>query len=229
MRRRPTQVPRRADPAVRRFADGIGDDDLKTLVTDLGGHDLGLLVDTFRSCDAEVDRPSVVFAYTIKGHGLPMAGDPMNHAALLSPEQIDDVPSDGRPRPRHRVGPVRPRQPTPAACAEASVATSTIRPLPPRPTLPIPPSARSVVTTGSTSTQEAFGRVLASLADVAGVGERIVTTAPDVSISTNLGGFINKRGVYSHVDTRRPRRRRSAPEVGTGSRPGSTSNSASAR
>ena len=42
--------------------------------------------------------------------------------------------------------------------------------------------------------------MLASLADVAGVGERIVTTAPDVSISTNLGGWINKRGVYAHAE-----------------------------
>ncbi len=79
-----------ADPAVGRFVDGLDDAALKHLVTDLGGHDLGLLLDTFRACDAEPDRPSVVFAYTIKGFGLPMAGDPMNHAALLSPEQIDE-------------------------------------------------------------------------------------------------------------------------------------------
>ncbi|MGI9609864.1 MAG: transketolase-like TK C-terminal-containing protein, partial [Acidimicrobiia bacterium] len=57
------------------------------------------------------------------------------------------------------------------------------------------------VTSGASSSQEAFGRVLASLADVEGVGERIVTTAPDVSISTNLGGFINKKGVYAHTET----------------------------
>ena len=51
--------------------------------------------------------------------------------------------------------------------------------------------------TGSVSTQEAFGRVLTGLADLDEVADRIVTTAPDVSISTNLGGWINKRGVYS--------------------------------
>jgi pyruvate dehydrogenase E1 component len=57
-----------------------------------------------------------------------------------------------------------------------------------------------VVLKGSQSTQEAFGRVLASLADIDEVGARIVTTAPDVSISTNLGGWINKRGVYAHTE-----------------------------
>ena len=61
---------------------------LRTLVTDLGGHDIGLLLDTFAECDRHPDQPSVVFAYTIKGWGLPIAGDPLNHAALLTPEQI---------------------------------------------------------------------------------------------------------------------------------------------
>jgi pyruvate dehydrogenase E1 component len=79
-----------ADPAVTAVADGLDDAELTALVTDLGGHDLGVLVDTYRSCDAVTDRPSVVFAYTIKGYGLPMAGDPMNHAALLSETQIDE-------------------------------------------------------------------------------------------------------------------------------------------
>ncbi len=188
-----------ADPAVQSIADGLDDGQLKALVTDLGGHDLGVLLDTFDECDAVTDRPSVVFAYTIKGHGLPIAGDPMNHAAMLSPEQIDDFrvvvgldvetewdrfdPDSAAGRLCHAVG-GEINNPAPV----------------PRPILPVPESARSIVTNGSTSTQEAFGRVLASLADVEGVGDRIVTTAPDVSISTNLGGFINKRGVYSPVE-----------------------------
>ena len=98
-----------ADAAVVRIADGHDDDALATLVTDLGGHDLGLLIDTFRECDEATDQPSVVFAYTIKGHGLPMAGDPMNHAALLSAEQLDAFRAAARPRRDHRVGPLRSR------------------------------------------------------------------------------------------------------------------------
>ena len=35
------------------------------------------------------DRPSVVFAYTIKGYGLEIAGRPQNHSALLTGEQIE--------------------------------------------------------------------------------------------------------------------------------------------
>ena len=188
-----------ADDAVRRIADDLDDDELTALVTDLGGHDLQLLIDTFRTCDAERDRPSVVFAYTVKGHGLPIAGDPMNHAALLSPEQIEEFRGQVGLTPDTEWDRFDPDSPAGRRCATVGNAVNNPPPRP-RPLAPIPPAARPVVTSGAQSSQEAFGRVLASLADVDGVGERIVTTAPDVSISTNLGGWINKRGVYAHTE-----------------------------
>ncbi|MFK8023234.1 MAG: transketolase C-terminal domain-containing protein [Ilumatobacter sp.] len=185
--------------AVRSITADLTDEELQHLVTDLGGHDLGVLVDTFRSCDAETQRPSVVFAYTIKGHGLPMAGDPMNHAALLAPEQVDAFRTELGLDADTEWDRFDPESAAGRWCRD--VGGDINNPMPtPRPDLPIPAAARSVARTGSTSTQEAFGRVLASLADVDGVGERLVTTAPDVSISTNLGGFINKRGVSSHTE-----------------------------
>ena len=188
-----------ADDAVRRFADDLGDDELTAVVTDLGGHDLGLLLDTYRACDAVTDRPSVVFAYTIKGYGLPMAGDPMKHAALLTEEQIDafrasvglDAATEWDRFPAESAAGRR--------CTAVGGAINNPSPVP-RPALAMPARARPVSTSGFVSTQESFGRVLASLADLAGVGERIVTTAPDVSISTNLGGWINKRGVYAPTE-----------------------------
>ena len=60
------------------------DDDLAALIQNLGGHDHQTLLAAFRACDAVTDRPSIVFAYTIKGWGLPIAGDPLNHAAMLT-------------------------------------------------------------------------------------------------------------------------------------------------
>ena len=79
-----------APPAMQSFVEGMTDEDLAELVTDLGGHDLESLADAFVACDKEIDRPSVIFAYTIKGWGLPMAGNPRNHSALLTAEQIED-------------------------------------------------------------------------------------------------------------------------------------------
>ena len=64
-------------------------DDAELLATfrDLGGHDLGALIDGYRQADAVRDRPSVVFAYTIKGWTLPTEGHPANHSALLTEPQ----------------------------------------------------------------------------------------------------------------------------------------------
>jgi pyruvate dehydrogenase E1 component len=185
-----------ADPAVQRNLRDVDDADLGALLGDLGGHDHEVLIDAFRSCDQVDDRPSVVFAYTIKGWGLPMAGDPLNHSALLSGTQIDEL--------RAAVGLTEETEwdrfeETSAAgrlCAEVGRRMNNVPP-PPRPPVPAPATVARRRVTSATSTQEAFGRTMSALADVPGVGERIVTASPDVSISTNLGAWINKVGVYS--------------------------------
>ena len=46
------------------------------------------------------------------------------------------------------------------------------------------------------STQEAFGAIMTRLAREDALARHIVTTSPDVAVSTNLGGWINRRGVY---------------------------------
>ena len=48
------------------------------------------------------------------------------------------------------------------------------------------------------STQQGFGRRLTTIArQHPTLADRIVTTSPDVTVSTNLGGWVNRRGVYS--------------------------------
>ena len=47
------------------------------------------------------------------------------------------------------------------------------------------------------STQEGFGRLLNDLAqDPGAFADRIVTTSPDVTVSTNLGPWVNRRGLF---------------------------------
>ena len=188
-----------ADDSVRRFVDDIGDDELVPLVQNLGGHDLGLLLDSYRACDAVTDRPSVVFAYTVKGWGLPIAGDPLNHAALLSATQIDEL--------RAELGLTTETEwdPFDAASAEGELCTRlgaaiNNAPLTPRPSLPVPTEVGVAIGSKPLSTQETFGRLLTALGQRADVAERMVTLSPDVSVSTNLGGWINKFGVFHHEE-----------------------------
>src|SRR5262249_20598526 len=80
-----------APTEITEFCAGIPDEELAALVTDLAGHDVGTLLDAFAACDVEKDRPSVLFAYTIKGWGLPIAGNPRNHSALLTTQQVSHL------------------------------------------------------------------------------------------------------------------------------------------
>lgn len=179
----------------------VPDDELPTLISNLGGHDFQELLATLAQADAEPHRPTIIFAYTIKGWGLPIAGHPLNHSALLTAEQIDEL--------RERLGVAagaewqgfHPASVEGQVCAEAA-ARLYPEALPAPVVLPpeVVPTTLGTPTTGSTSTQETFGRLLTRLADVPELRERIVTTSPDVSVSTNLAGWINKTGVYTPVE-----------------------------
>ena len=180
----------------------VTDENLPGLLGDLGGHDLAELLKAFRATDDSGGRPTVLFAYTMKGWGLPFAGDPLNHSALLSPEQIDAL---------------RARLCIPAeddwACFAADSAegrlcrqtAARLYPRGPRPPVDAPPVRASDVphslpsrTLTSISTQEVFGNALVELARLGGpLAERIVTASPDVTISTNLGGWVNRTGVWA--------------------------------
>ena len=190
---------RGADSSVKALAGDFDDLSLKDLVTDLGGHDLGLLVETFRECDAEESRPSVVFAYTIKGWGLPMAGHPLNHSALMTPEQIDVLRGDLGLTIEDEWERFPADSPEGQLC-EAIGARINNSGVPPRPILPVPTSVAAPAVKGEISTQQAFGRTLVRLARVDEIRDHIVTASPDVAISTNLGGWINKVGVFSHTE-----------------------------
>ncbi len=186
-----------APAAVLRIAEPLSDDQLADLVTDLGGHDQQSLLDAFAACDAERDRPSVVFAYTVKGWQLPTAGHPRNHSALLTTEQMVAL--------RSRCGLDEQTEwdrldPTTAAGQWAGLrAQHLVRPTRQRPA-PIPvPTQVGLRFSAPISSQEAFGRILVGLSRDPHVSPYLVTAAPDVATSTNLAGFINRVGVFSPV------------------------------
>ncbi|MEV1332067.1 pyruvate dehydrogenase [Micromonospora costi] len=184
-----------APEAVAAFIADIPDDELGPLVTDLGGHDLAALLDAYAQCDAVIDRPSVVFAYTVKGWGLPIAGNPRNHSALLTTEQIDALRAAHGLTAQTEWDRLDPATPAGIRAGERREALSRA----PRERalgVAVPETTR-VRANKPISTQEVFGRVLVDLARDPQVGRYLVTTAPDVATSTNLAGFINKTGVFA--------------------------------
>ena len=179
--------------ALERLLDGYAGR-VAPLVRDLGGHDLADVLDALRLARETPDRPTVIFAYTIKGYGLEMAGRPQNHSALLDADQID--------RLRTATGLMVETEwdGYAADTTEGAILAAARRRLDrgdrgPAALVPVPATLSQRDPT-ATSTQAMFGRVLLDLSRVEGVAERLVTVAPDVSSSTNLGGFINKTGVW---------------------------------
>jgi pyruvate dehydrogenase E1 component len=177
----------------------LDDADLLATFRDLGGHDLAALVDAYREADAVADRPSVVFAYTIKGWMLPTEGHPANHSALLSVEQFEELAVELGTDPDHPFAGFEPGSPEAEACAAAA---ARLRGEPVRRIDPPPvPASLGRTHHGSESTQQAFGRFWVDLErEAPEVAARVVTVSPDVGTSTNLGGWINKAGIWSVGD-----------------------------
>ncbi|HEX6485069.1 MAG TPA: pyruvate dehydrogenase [Nocardioidaceae bacterium] len=189
-----------ASAAVREFCEDYDDEELAALVTDLGGHDFEALLDAYRQCDAVTDRPSVVFAYTIKGWGLPIAGNPRNHSALLTGDQVDELRVETGLTPGNEWDRI---DPTTHAGQWAGVRAEHLVRVPATPRTPCAvPTSTDLRSRKPVSTQEAFGRILVNLSRDEQVAPLLVTTAPDVATSTNLAGFINRTGVFS--PTKRP-------------------------
>ena len=183
---------------VRKLINSYSDDELHRTMTNLAGHDIGMLHDSFNQIQDEI--PTCVIAYTIKGYGLPFAGHRDNHAGLMNSKQMEKFRLQNQIRPGYEWEPFEGIE------LPKEKITSFIKNVPFQqqgtrrysdiklevPPISVPKGKNTL------STQEGFGRILANLAlSKAELVERIVTTSPDVTVSTNLGGWINRTGIFS--------------------------------
>ena len=186
------------------FLKAHDDASLAALFTDLGGHCMETLVEAFDA--ARDDVPTLFIAWTIKGFGLPFAGHKDNHAGLMNPTQMAALREamgvrEGKEwEPLESVGDnARPGveallERTRVAREKRSRSFGAVA----VPAIPAPAGEEQ-------STQAAFGRILLDLSKAGGeLADRIVTTSPDVTVSTNLGAWVNQRGLF---------RRKDAPDV----------------
>ena len=176
----------------------LDDSELLATFRDLGGHDLGALIDGYRRAGTVRDRPSVVFAYTIKGWTLPTEGHPANHSALLTAPQYAALGEQVGADLEDPWALFAPDSPAAELCAATARRLERENPPPIALDPPAVPAALGREHRGSESTQQAFGRFFVDLErEAPAVAERVVTVSPDVGTSTNLGGWINKAGIWS--------------------------------
>ena len=178
--------------------DSRSDDELAQLMNNLGGHDLRAIIDAFDAIDH--DRPVCFIAYTIKGYGLPLAGHKDNHAGLMTPAQMETFQNlmnvraghewdlfEGLDQPADAIKAFLDRVPF-AGGGERRLQAAPID-VPDELKVPIQPKM---------ATQNGFGALLNEIArSDTPLASRIVTTSPDVTVSTNLGAWVNRRGLFA--------------------------------
>ena len=194
LRRRLPPGDTQSDQALAGLIAGLDDATLSAAIRNLGGHDLASLNEAYGAI--EDDRPTLILAYTIKGYGLPIEGHPQNHSALLTAAQMSEVAghlgTDVEQPWRRFAGD------SAASRLCADTARRLRRPQIPAHTPPDVPADLGRTPTGVATTQAALGRALLDLTrEAPAAAGRVVTVSPDVSSSTNLGGWVNKVGVWS--------------------------------
>ncbi|MBX6327149.1 MAG: transketolase [Pseudolabrys sp.] len=182
---------------VTRLLERRSDAELAALMNNLGGHDLPTILDALHA--VKHDRPTCFICYTIKGFGLPFAGHKDNHSGLMTPAQMDAFRELNGVRPGHewdkfegladpaKIEAFLQRVP----CAQGGERRLKAARVP-------VPDELAVAIQPVMSTQAGFGSLLNEI----GRGKdefasRIVTASPDVTVSTNLGPWVNRRGLFA--------------------------------
>jgi pyruvate dehydrogenase E1 component len=183
---------------VTKLIESRSDDELARLMNNLGGHDLASITEAFAGIDH--DRPVCFIAYTIKGFGLPFAGHKDNHAGLMTPAQMETFRQamnirvgeewdrfEGLNEPAEAIQAFLDRVPF-AQARERNLAAPRIA----------VPDTLAVTIQPEMSTQTGFGALLNEIArGTTPLAARIVTASPDVTVSTNLGPWVNRRGLFA--------------------------------
>lgn len=175
------------------------DAELDALMGNLGGHDLPGLLAAFAHARTH-ERPVCFICYTVKGSGLPLAGHKDNHAGLMTVAQVETLRQRMKVREGHEWDPFEGLDLPEAALrsflggvpfAQGGTRRHKAAAIAAPPSLALAPRA-----TGST--QAGFGLIMHEIAKMSGdFARRIVTTSPDVTVSTNVGAWVNRRGLFA--------------------------------
>ncbi|KMW56938.1 Pyruvate dehydrogenase E1 component [Candidatus Rhodobacter oscarellae] len=172
------------------------DVELADLMENLGGNCVETMAETFAAIDH--DRPTCFLAYTIKGWGTPIAGHKDNHGGLMTKAQMAAW--------QKNMGVAEGQEWEPFAAVDDENGLKSFLSAVPffakgtrryaDTKLPVPPIA--FATDRETSTQAAFGKILDEMSKGdSDLAARIMTTSPDVTGTTGLGAFVNRRKLFA--------------------------------
>ncbi len=183
---------------VTRLIEKRSDDELAALMNNLGGHDLPSLLEAFHA--AKDDRPKCFICYTVKGSGLPIAGHKDNHAGMMTTAQMETFRERMTVRAGHEWDKFEGLSAKPDAVQtfldQVPFAQAGERRLN-APQIPVP-DRLDATNQPVTSTQFGFGAILNEIGkNNDAFAQRIVTTSPDVTVSTNLGPWVNRRKLFA--------------------------------
>lgn len=191
-------------PKTLELLEKYDDETLGSLMTELGGHCLVTLLAAFEEA-AKSETPKFIIAYTTKGRKLPFQGHKDNHSGLMTPTQIGELRTKFGIREGEeweRFGALSGKSLDAAeAVLESALWAEAKKDLRTPPSVSVPAlSEMPDPGRGKMSTQVAFGKIMNDLArEDTDFVSRIVTTSPDVTVSTNLGGFVNRKGLFSRT------------------------------
>ncbi|MEO0607746.1 MAG: 1-deoxy-D-xylulose-5-phosphate synthase N-terminal domain-containing protein, partial [Pseudomonadota bacterium] len=181
---------------VTALIDRRSDDELNELMNNLGGQCTATLIEAFDQ--VQDDRPTVFLAYTIKGWGTPLAGHKDNHAGLMNPSQMQEFQAGmgiAEGTEWDRLAAAKDPQAVEALLADVPFFAQGRRRYA---AAKLPTPGPVFLDDQFTSTQAGFGKILDALAKSDHpLAERVVTTSPDVTVSTNLGPWVNRRGLFA--------------------------------
>ncbi len=174
------------------------DAELAALMENLGGNCVDTLAETFAAIDH--DRPVCFLAYTIKGWGTPIAGHKDNHGGLMTKAQMAEWQAHmGVPEGQEwdRFATVGDKDALRAFLDRVPFFQGGPRRLDDS-TMEVPEI--TLAPEREISTQMAFGKILDDLGKGdSDLARRIVTTSPDVTGTTNLGPWVNRRKLFART------------------------------
>ncbi len=189
------------DDDVAALLERRSDDELAALMGNLGGHDIDVLLEAFAAAEAD-ERPKLFICYTIKGQGLPLAGHKDNHAGLITPGQMEALRDAMGVRPGCEwdlwEGAGLPHADLQKAIDAAPFFAKGTRRLT-APAIAVPDRLQFPDAMGKPiATQTGFGQILNEIARIdSDFARRVVTASPDVTVSTNLGAWVNRTGLFA--------------------------------